>query len=59
MKKTVNCPVTGKQIDGDSCYCVVLVVDGEAPEQALPPGVTLTDDARTACLACQYHEDEQ
>ena len=39
MKKTVNCPVTGKQIDGDSCYCVVLVVDGEAPEQALPPGV--------------------
>ena len=28
MKKTVNCPVTGKQIDGDSCYCVVLVVDG-------------------------------
>ena len=59
MKKTVNCPVTGKQIDGDSCYCVVLVVDGEAPEQALPPGVTLTDDARKACLACQYYEDEQ
>lgn len=59
MKKTVKCPVTGQQIDGDSCYCVVLVVDGEAPEHTLPPGIVLTEDARTACLACQYHEDEQ
>ena len=55
----MKCPVTGKQIDGDSCYCVVLVVDGEAPEKALPEGITLTDDARKACLACPYHEDEE
>lgn len=59
MTKTVKCPVTGKQIDGDSCYCVVLVVDGEAPEKVLPEGITLTDDARKACLACPYHEDEE
>ena len=41
MKKTVNCPVTGKQIDGDSCYCVVLVVDGEAPEPVSYTHLTL------------------
>lgn len=58
MKKTVKCPITGEQIDGDSCYCVVLVVDGEAPETVLPDGITLDADARKACLACKYHEDE-
>lgn len=56
--KTVLCPVTGKQIDGDSCYCTVLVVDGEAPETTLPEGIILNDETRQTCLSCKYHEDE-
>lgn len=55
--KTVQCPVTGKQIDGDSCYRIVLVVDREAKPAILPPDVNLTDEARQACLKCRYHAD--
>ena len=27
--KTVECPVTGGKVDGDTCFRIVLVVDGE------------------------------
>lgn len=56
--KTVLCPITGKLIDGDSCYCTVLVVDGEAPEGALPEGIILNSETRQTCLSCKYHEDD-
>lgn len=56
--KTVTCPITGNQIDGDSCYCTVLVVDGEAPETSLPEGIELTEETRRTCRSCQYHDDE-
>lgn len=55
---TVICQITGEGTDGDSCYCTVLVVDGEAPETTLPEGIKLTDESRKRCLSCQYHEDK-
>ena len=59
MKKTVKCPLTGNQIDGDACYCVVLVVDGDAPEYTLPAGIMLDGEARKTCHMCEYHRDLQ
>lgn len=56
--ETVICPITGKEIDGDSCYCTVLVMDGEAPEQCLPEGITKSKENRQTCLSCKYHKDE-
>ena len=55
--KTVLCPVTGQKIDGDTCYCIVVAVDGEAPESCLPENVSLSEETRTKCRSCQYHDD--
>ncbi len=55
--KTVECPVTGGKVDGDTCFRIVLVVDGEAPQSVLPDGIVLSKPLQKACRECPYHAD--
>jgi hypothetical protein len=54
---TVFCPVINRQIDGTSCFEIVLVADKEMKPTILPKGVKWNEEQRRKCLACKYHAD--
>ena len=55
--ETVYCPVIDGQIDGTSCFEIVLVADREMKPSILPKGVIWNDAQRQKCLSCKWHAD--
>lgn len=54
---TVYCPVIDGQIDGASCFDIVLVANQEAKSTILPKGIKWNDEQCRICKACKYHSD--
>lgn len=55
--KTVYCPVINGQVDGSTCFEIVLVADHEAKPSILPQSIEWNDKQREKCLKCPYHND--
>lgn len=57
MSKTVFCPVINREVDGTTCFEIVLVADKEMKPSILPEGIKWDEEQRKKCLACKYHAD--
>lgn len=58
VKKTVHCPLCQKQIDGDKCFDISMVAEGDSPERFLPKEIkadVFGESQRQMCLKCKYH----
>ena len=54
--KTVFCPLKKDQINGDDCYLLCSIADGEVSSRILPEGVIRWDEEhQEKCLNCKYH----
>lgn len=54
---TVFCSVLDRQVDGTTCFEIVLVADGEINKRILPDGLEWNEEQRQKCLNCKWHED--
>lgn len=56
-KKTVFCPVLGREIEADDCYDAALVYEEMSPFSELPKEMSFTDENQSKCLKCKYHPE--
>lgn len=61
--KTVYCPIKNGQINGDDCYLLCAIADGEISSRVLPDGVDdWNEEQCQKCLNCEFHyplEDDE
>lgn len=57
MSKTVFCPVINREVDGTTCFEIVLVADKEMKPSILPEDIKWNEEQRKKCLVCKYHPD--
>lgn len=57
MSKTVFCPVINREVDGTTCFEIVLVADKEMKPSILPEDIKWNEEQRKKCLVCKYHAD--
>lgn len=55
--KTVYCPVTGGQVNGDTCLEITLVADQYVKPAILPDKIKWSKEMRQKCLNCKWHDD--
>lgn len=53
----VNCPITKKAIDINSCFESAMVAENMAPERTGVKEIVTAPDFKERCLACPNHKD--
>lgn len=52
-----KCPLTGTELECESCYEIGMVAEGAFPESELPPGMILSEQDIEKCMKCENHID--
>ena len=57
-KQNSALPALPKRIDGDKCFDISMVAEGDSPERFLPEEIKVEafgETQRKICLKCAYH----
>ena len=58
-KKTVFCPLCGREVTGDECFDISMVAEGTTPDRFLPNDIKpeQVKASENTCLKCKYHPE--
>lgn len=54
----VRCPITGNEIDEETCFDIHMVVSRVAPKNTAPSDIYKNPDYKDVCLHCRHHRGD-